>query len=69
MPKSAVPKLEVPHPGASYNPDYDDHQNLLLRAHLIELEKLKKEQKEMRKQTNNIKKMSWDQIEVSNYSF
>ncbi|RNA22811.1 glioma tumor suppressor candidate region protein 2 [Brachionus plicatilis] len=63
QPKSAVPKLEVPHPGASYNPDYDDHQDLLLRAHLIELEKLKKEQKEMRKKTNHIKKMSWDEIE------
>lgn len=59
-----MPKLEVPHPGSSYNPDYDDHQNLLLKAHLIELEKLKKEQKEMRKKTNNIKKMSWDEIEV-----
>ncbi|CAF0745882.1 unnamed protein product [Brachionus calyciflorus] len=63
LPKTALPKVELPHPGASYNPDYDDHQELLLKAHLIELEKLKQEQKEMKKFTNTVKKMSWDAIE------
>jgi hypothetical protein len=35
-----------------------------MKAHLIELEKLKKEQKEMKRSTTTVKKMSWDEIEV-----
>jgi hypothetical protein len=38
-----------------------------MKAHLIELEKLKKEQKEMRRLTTSVKKMSWDEIEVLFY--
>ncbi|KAL8600012.1 hypothetical protein ACOMHN_057781 [Nucella lapillus] len=38
-------KVEVPHPGASVNPAYDDHQNLLLEAHLVEQKKDKAERK------------------------
>lgn len=61
---SALPKLEAPHPGTSYNPDYDDHQALLLKAHLTELEKLREEQKQLRRFTSNLKKMSWTEIEA-----
>ena len=60
-----MPKIEIPHPGTSYNPDYDDHQDLLLKAHVIELQRLQEEQKLMRKLTVSVKKMSWDQLEVS----
>lgn len=62
--ESAVPKLEVPHAGTSYNPDYDEHQALLLKAHEIELKKLEDEKKLMRRLTVSVKKMSWDEIEV-----
>lgn len=48
----------------SYNPDYDDHQALLLKAHEIELKKLKKEEKELKKMKDNVIKMSWKEIEV-----
>jgi nucleolar protein 53 len=63
--KSAIPAVEVPHPGTSYNPDYDDHQDLLLKAHLVELKKLKQEEKLMRQMAANAKKMSWQEIEVN----
>jgi nucleolar protein 53 len=62
--KSAIPSIEIPHPGTSYNPDYDDHQDLLMKAHLVELKKLQEEQKLMRKLALHAKKMSWAEIEV-----
>lgn len=37
--------VETPHPGASVNPAYDDHQDLLFEAHVVELKKAKKERK------------------------
>lgn len=43
-----VPAVEVAHPGASYNPTYLDHQNLLSQAHEIELKKFKAEEKVVR---------------------
>jgi len=50
MPKSMkintlceVPSIFVAEPGASYNPDYDSHQSLLLKAHKEEFDKLKKQ--------------------------
>jgi nucleolar protein 53 len=61
---NAMPNLEIPHPGTSYNPDYDDHQDLLLKAYEIELKRLKEEQKLIRKMTENVKKLSWDEIET-----
>ncbi|KAK7485015.1 hypothetical protein BaRGS_00023793 [Batillaria attramentaria] len=39
------PAVEPPHPGASYNPAYDDHQDLLLQAHAVEMKKEKEEQR------------------------
>uniref|UniRef100_T1IQQ4 Ribosome biogenesis protein NOP53 n=1 Tax=Strigamia maritima TaxID=126957 RepID=T1IQQ4_STRMM len=41
---STLPAVEVPDPGASYNPDYEDHQKLLLKAREIEVKKRKEEQ-------------------------
>ncbi|RUS78597.1 hypothetical protein EGW08_013632 [Elysia chlorotica] len=41
---SALPATLVPHPGASVNPSYEDHQALLLEAHSVEVKK-DKEQK------------------------
>jgi len=38
-----VDAIEVPNAGASYNPDYDDHQSLLQQANAAELAKLKKQ--------------------------
>jgi len=38
---SLLPAVELPHPGASYNPSLADHNELLWKATLIELEKEK----------------------------
>ncbi|CAG5106299.1 Oidioi.mRNA.OKI2018_I69.chr1.g2780.t1.cds [Oikopleura dioica] len=38
-----VEKVSVAHAGASYNPDYDDHQALLLQEHNKEFKKVKSE--------------------------
>lgn len=46
---SKLPAIETPLPGMSYNPTYDDHQNLLRQAVDIEVEKLEKEAKLQRK--------------------
>ncbi|XP_075042999.1 ribosome biogenesis protein NOP53 [Mixophyes fleayi] len=42
---SPLPAVEVPAPGASYNPTYESHQALLLRAHEVELKRLKEEER------------------------
>lgn len=41
---SLLPSVEIPHPGSSYNPTYEDHQKLLLEAVLVEQKKEKEEQ-------------------------
>lgn len=61
--ESKIAHVEPPHPGHSYNPDYEDHQALLLEAHTIELKKLQEEQKLMRRLAKNAKKMSWSEME------
>jgi len=43
--RSSTSAVRVPAAGASYNPDYDSHQQLLLKAHLEEAEKLKEREK------------------------
>ena len=60
---SALPAIELPHPGTSYNPSYDDHQDLLLDAHVVELEKLKKEERRIRNLDSKIPKMTYSEIE------
>ncbi|GFS16379.1 glioma tumor suppressor candidate region gene 2 protein-like [Elysia marginata] len=42
---SALPATLVPHPGASANPSYDDHQALLLEAHNVEIKKEKEKKR------------------------
>jgi len=42
---SKLPAIEKPLPGVSYNPTYDDHQELLRKAVEVELEKERKELK------------------------
>ncbi|XP_069799464.1 ribosome biogenesis protein NOP53 [Dendropsophus ebraccatus] len=42
---SELPAVEVAAPGASYNPTFDSHQDLLLEAHIVEVKKLKEEKK------------------------
>ncbi|CAF3499714.1 unnamed protein product [Rotaria sp. Silwood1] len=42
---SKLPAIDKPLPGTSYNPSYDDHQNLLRKAVDVELEKERKELK------------------------
>ncbi|XP_053908791.1 ribosome biogenesis protein NOP53 [Cuculus canorus] len=45
MKPSDAPAVEVIAPGGSYNPTFEDHQALLLRAHEVELRKKKEEDK------------------------
>lgn len=40
-----LPAVEIPHAGASYNPSLGDHQDLLWRATIVEMEKEKELQK------------------------
>jgi nucleolar protein 53 len=44
-PNSLVPNVEVPHSGQSYNPALSDHQDILWKAAMIEIDKEKKEKK------------------------
>jgi len=46
---SKLPTIDKPLPGTSYNPTYDDHQDLLQKAVDVELEKERKELKLQRK--------------------
>lgn len=50
---STVPATEVPHPGASYNPSFTDHQNLLKKVSEKE-EKLMKEQAHIQRVTTDL---------------
>jgi len=45
-----LPSVEVPEPGASYNPSLEDHQDLLWRAAVVEIEK-EKDQRRLERQT------------------
>ena len=42
---TSLPSVEVPLPGSSYNPSYTDHQDLLWKAAVVELNKEKAIQK------------------------
>jgi len=60
--KSGTSAVILPQPGASYNPDYDSHQKLLLRAHIEEVKKIKEQEKWNKKvkmvSVNELKKQS-----------
>jgi nucleolar protein 53 len=47
----------------SYNPTYDEHQDLLAKANQIEMAKLKKEERLVRNHDAKIPKMSHKEIE------
>ncbi|CAB4430602.1 unnamed protein product [Rhizophagus irregularis] len=44
-PFDTIPAVHFPHPGASYNPKFEDHQSLLKIAHEEEVVKLQKKEK------------------------
>eukprot|EP00088_Acartia_fossae_P021927 TRINITY_DN23269_c0_g1_i2.p1 TRINITY_DN23269_c0_g1~~TRINITY_DN23269_c0_g1_i2.p1 ORF type:complete len:505 (+),score=163.88 TRINITY_DN23269_c0_g1_i2:52-1515(+) len=48
--KTLLPAVEVPHPGQSYNPSLSDHQDVLWKAAMVELDK-EKEQKRLERLT------------------
>jgi len=50
---SLLPAVEVPHPGASYNPALADHQELLMQAALVEMAK-EKEAKRIERATTRV---------------
>ncbi|XP_043271711.1 ribosome biogenesis protein NOP53 [Venturia canescens] len=50
---SEIPALDVPHPGTSYNPSYDDHQDLLRQVVKKEM-KLMKEEAHLNRVTNKM---------------
>ena len=65
---SKLPAVEVPDPGQSYNPTFADHQNLMLKAHLIEAEKEEAKAKINRKVEDMIKNVAGLPTEVG-FSF
>ena len=40
-----IASVEIPHPGSSYNPAFDDYQELLEKAHNVEVKKTRIERK------------------------
>ncbi|XP_073405229.1 ribosome biogenesis protein NOP53 [Dendrobates tinctorius] len=46
---SELPAIEIAAAGASYNPTYESHQDLMLKAHEVEVKKLKEARKLSRK--------------------
>ncbi|KOC64303.1 Uncharacterized protein WH47_01471 [Habropoda laboriosa] len=60
---SALPAVEAPHPGMSYNPSFEDHQNLLHEVAQKELELIKEEKHLERVTTKMFKKISPEEKE------
>ncbi|KAF7398568.1 hypothetical protein HZH66_006465 [Vespula vulgaris] len=58
---SVLPAIEAPHPGTSYNPSYNDHQDLLNEIAKKELELMKEEAHLNRVTTKMFKKVSLDE--------
>ncbi|KYQ54672.1 hypothetical protein ALC60_06479 [Trachymyrmex zeteki] len=55
---SVLPAVEIPHPGTSYNPSYNDHQELLHNIVQKELELMKQDEHLNRVTTQMFKKIS-----------
>ncbi|XP_076620000.1 ribosome biogenesis protein NOP53 [Colletes latitarsis] len=55
---SAIPIIEAPHPGTSYNPSFEDHQNLLQKIAEEEMKLMKEEKHLERVTTKMFKKVS-----------
>ena len=58
---SALPAVNVPHPGTSYNPSYEDHQSLLREVADEELKLMKQEAHLNRVTTKMFRKVSAEQ--------
>jgi len=56
---SILPAVEIPHPGTSYNPSYNDHQELLHKVAQKELELIKQEEHLDRVTTQMFKKVNY----------
>jgi nucleolar protein 53 len=66
---SVLPSIEAPHPGMSYNPSFDDHQDLLKAIADKEL-KIIKEEKHLNRVTKGMfSKVTVDQKEVRYTTF
>lgn len=63
--KACVPAIEPPHPGMSYNPSFEDHQDLLKIVADREIELIKEEQHLTRCTKNMFHKVSPDSRDVS----
>ena len=61
---STLPAVEAPHPGTSYNPTLDDHQDLLQKACQVEAKEMLKEAKIRRQVGPMMTKVSAEQKEV-----
>ena len=62
---SSLPAVEYPHPGMSYNPTFEDHQDLLLMARKIEVSEIEKEEKLRRRLGPMCNKLPEEQQQVS----
>ncbi|XP_069117828.1 ribosome biogenesis protein NOP53-like [Argopecten irradians] len=62
---SEITGVQVPDPGASYNPSYDDHQNLLAKAHDIEVKRERKERKLYNAVEAQFRKVSAEELEAN----
>lgn len=60
---SGLPAIEPPHPGTSYNPSFEDHQNLLHQVAKEEMELLKEEKHLERVTTKMFRKISPEEKE------
>ncbi|KAK3092757.1 hypothetical protein FSP39_006928 [Pinctada imbricata] len=58
-----IAAVEVPHPGASYNPTYEDYMNLLAKAHHVEVGKVREERKLHNALESKFPKMSRSALE------
>lgn len=67
--QTVLPSIDIPHPGTSYNPSYEDHQNLLQEVASIE-RKIMKEEAHLDRVTKLMrKKFSAGVKTVSNFYF
>ncbi|XP_053975384.1 ribosome biogenesis protein NOP53 [Hylaeus volcanicus] len=61
--QSVIPAIEAPHPGTSYNPSFEDHQNLLQEIAKKEMELIKEEKHLERVTSKMFKKVSPEEKE------
>lgn len=62
---TGLKQVEVPHPGTSYNPTFQDHQALLKEAYDVEAKEIKQEVKTRRRLGPMLKKIPIQRKEVN----